>query len=63
MILLRFLEEEAEQLRRVLEENAAEAKLKREQQIEREKAVSIYHLASDLEIQHPLVEPVGVAEY
>ncbi|KAL0041632.1 hypothetical protein WJX79_010152 [Trebouxia sp. C0005] len=35
----RFLEEEAEQLRRVLEENAAEAKLKREQQIKRENAV------------------------
>ncbi|DBB08447.1 TPA: hypothetical protein ACH3X3_15276 [Trebouxia sp. C0006] len=35
----RFLEEEAEQLRRVLEESAAEAKLKREQHIKRENAV------------------------
>jgi len=32
----------------VLEENAAEAKLKREQQIKRENAVSIYQLASNV---------------
>jgi hypothetical protein len=42
ILWLRFLEEEAEQLRRVVEESAAEAKLKREQQIKRENAVSIY---------------------
>jgi len=54
ILWLRFLEEEAEQLRRVLEENAAEAKLKREQQIKRENAVSIYQLASNLENSHPL---------
>ncbi len=40
-ICFRFLEEEAEELRRLNEEHAAEAELKREQQIEREKAVSI----------------------
>lgn len=35
----RFLEEEAEDLRKMNEELVAEAKLKREQQAEREKAV------------------------
>ena len=40
-VSLRFLEEEAEELRRLNEEHAAEAKLKREQQLEREKMVSI----------------------
>ncbi len=53
MILwLRFLEEEAEQLRRVLEESAAEAKLKREQHIKRENAVSIHQLARNLKKWH-----------
>ena len=36
----RFLEEEAEELGRLHEQHAAEAKLKREQQLERERMVS-----------------------
>ena len=39
-MLFRFLEEEAEELARLNEEHAAEARLKREHQLEREKAVS-----------------------
>lgn len=38
-MFFRFLEEEAEELSRLHQEHAAEAKLKREQQLEREKLV------------------------
>lgn len=51
----RFLEEEAEDLRKMNEELVAEAKLKREQQAEREKAVRTFPVLQKITHSHVII--------